>query len=107
MRQLTEEDKISIPTPFSYVKAITKDEVSYPIVPNCPVIDLGEERTEDGLRRAMESTPVNTLVVLTWWNEDTGEANLRFRVPDYVEQGPGLFYWSISIAEWSWGFNFN
>lgn len=79
--QLWPEDKIQF-SPFSYAKAIIKDEVTYPIVPNCPIINVDNPGTFSA-----SNIPVGTFFIMHlpyyqlpgdwWWMEQ-----LYLRIPD-------------------------
>lgn len=93
--RLTQEDKLSFP-PFSYAKAIIKDDITYPIIPNCPIISA--ENMNEGI---LAQIPIGTLFIVSKGDEEEGEHFLTIRVPDNVwwVEYPGL----LVLASWSWG----
>ena len=83
--QLWPEDKIQF-SPFSYTKAIIKDDVTYPIVPNCPIINVDNLETFSA-----SNIPVGTFFITHlpyystpddwWWREQ-----LFLRVSDEANE---------------------
>lgn len=56
--QLWPSDKLGI-IPFSYAKAIIKDETTYPIVPNCPIV-----YTDENLSFDYQNIPAGTIFII-------------------------------------------
>lgn len=75
--QLWPADKLQFGS-FSYTKATIKENVTYPIVPNCPIINVDEGDNFD-----YQNIPVGTFFIVHfsyynwWWQE-----RLYLRVPD-------------------------
>lgn len=59
VRQLWPEDKFPFGGPFSYTKAIIKDDVDYPIVPNCPIINVDDTEAFD-----VSNIPAGTFFII-------------------------------------------
>lgn len=85
-RQLWPEDKFQF-SPFSYAKAIIKDDVTYPIVPNCPIINVNNPATFDA-----SNIPVGTFFIMHQQNWDSRNEYLCLGVPDDTTRvsGPGF-----------------
>ena len=75
--QLRPEDKISFGDPFSYAKAIIKDDVTYPIVPICPIINV-----DDPEAFSASNIPVGTFFIIHSSRWDWREEAFCLRVPD-------------------------
>lgn len=79
-RQLWPNDKITF-SPFSYAQAIIKDNTTYPIVPNCPIINVDNPAALD-----VSNIPVGTLFIV---HISVSSSNwmevLCLRVPDDTE----------------------
>lgn len=76
-RQLWPSDKLPYASPFSYAKAIIKEDVTYPIVPNCPIINVDNPVTFD-----VSSIPVGTFFIAHFQGSDMRVESLCLRVPD-------------------------
>lgn len=74
--QLWPEDKFQF-SPFSYAKAIIKDDITYPIVPNCPIINTDESGSFD-----CQNIPVGTLFIVHRVDGSSRDDSLCLRVPD-------------------------
>lgn len=93
--QLWPDDKISF-SPFSYAKAIIKDETTYPIVPTLPIINIQFIEYEDEEQRliraavAAETIPPKTFFIAhidippeaALWHEGIYLETLLFKVSD-------------------------
>lgn len=91
-RQLWPEDKLPYTSPFSYAKAIIKDEITYPIVPICPIINVDDPEAFDA-----SNIPVGAFVIMHYQGWNWRYEFLSLRVPD--DTG------TVSQAElWSRGF---
>lgn len=76
-RQLWPEDKFPFGDPFSYAKAIIKENVTYPIVPICPIINVDNPEIPD-----VSSIPVGTFFIHHSPRWDWRQETLCLRVPD-------------------------
>ena len=63
--------------PFSYTKAIIKDDVTYPIVPNCPIINADEYNNFD-----YQNIPVGTFFIVHYQHRSWRDEDLCLRVPN-------------------------
>lgn len=75
--QLWPEDKFPFGDPFSYAKAIIKENVTYPIVPICPIINEDNLETLD-----ISNIPVGTFFIIHSPRWDWRQEALCLRVPD-------------------------
>lgn len=76
--QLLPEDKLPFGAPFSYAKAIIKDDVTYPIVPNCPIINVDNPMTF-----SVGNIPVGTFFIVHFQQSSSSWAeSLCLRVPN-------------------------
>lgn len=80
-RQLWPEDKFPFGDPFSYAKAIIKEDVTYPIVPNCPIINVDNPEAFN-----VGNIPVGTFFIIHSSRWDWREEALCLRVPDDTER---------------------
>lgn len=85
MAKLWPEDKFPFGGPFSYAKAIIKEDVTYPIVPNCPIINMDDPGTFN-----VSNIPVGTLFIIHTSNWDWRQEALCLRVPDDTESATDL-----------------
>lgn len=76
-RQLWPGDKLPYASPFSYAKAIIKEDVTYPIVPNCPIINVDNPMTFSA-----SNIPVGTFFIVHSQNWDIRQETLCLRVPN-------------------------
>jgi len=79
--QLWPEAKFPFGDPFSYAKAIIKENVTYPIVPICPIINTYNPEILD-----VSSIPVGTFFIIHSSRWDWREETLCLRVPDDTER---------------------
>lgn len=76
--QLLPEDKLPFGAPFSYAKAIIKDDVTYPIVSNCPIINV-----DNPLEFNANNIPVGTFFIVHFQQSSSSWAeSLCLRVPN-------------------------
>lgn len=76
-RQLLPEDKLPFGDPFSYAKAIIKEDATYPIVPNCPIINVDNPEAFD-----VSNIPVGTFFIIHFqMNSSRWTEYLCLRVP--------------------------
>lgn len=76
-KQLWPEDKISFGGSFSYAKAIIKDDVTYPIVSNCPIINVDNPAAFN-----VSNIPVGTFFIVHFQSSEMRVESLCLRVPD-------------------------
>lgn len=80
-KQLWPEDKFPFGDPFSYAKAIIKENVTYPIVPICPIINADSPEEFD-----VSNIPVGTFFIMHYPGWDWRQEALCLRVPDDAER---------------------
>lgn len=82
-RQLWPGDKFQF-NPFSYAKAIIKDDVTYPIVPNCPIINVDNLDAFN-----VSNIPVGAFFIIHSQDWDARTETLCLRVPDNTNNTTG------------------
>lgn len=87
--QLWPEAKFPFGDPFSYAKAIIKENVTYPIVPICPIINTHSPEIPD-----VSSIPVGTFFIIHSSRWDWREEALCLRVPDDTRMVSGVELWN-------------
>lgn len=106
-RQLWPSDKLPYASPFSYAKAIIKEDVTYPIVPNCPIINVDNPMTFSA-----SNIPVGVFFIMHYQGWNWRYESLCLRVPDDTRIVRGVELWNGFIimttrtnSTSSWGGN--
>lgn len=107
--QLWPDDKLSYAKPFSYAKAIIKEDVTYPIIPTIPVInvpfsiDIEDWWRWERIVSVSETIPLNTFFIAhvdipaeyVYWQEGAYRETLFLKI---IENNDAPLLW---LGEWS------